>query len=182
MGGQNCADSLKEYVRGIDGANKDNTILFITGHSLGASTANVVGRLCGDIVRDSSNFVYTFASPNYETDGEATDGERHGNFLYYTNIDDVVPKVPPRIPPHYFSKIGREHVFNLGALDQDQRKRFQRAYRHFRGTTFEEDKDFLGIKTEESKEYRTLKHHLGQTYMSFLLSELTDSEIDLYLS
>ncbi len=39
-------------------------------HSLGAATANVVGRLSREFAKDQSNFVYSFASPNYETDGE----------------------------------------------------------------------------------------------------------------
>ncbi len=182
-GGRNCADSLKEYINTFDNIRKDNTVLFITGHSLGASTANVVGRLSREFADDERNFVYSFASPNYETEGEWDDGKTYSNFHYYTNIDDVVPRVPPRIPPHYFSKIGKEHIFSYDAMEADQKERFLRAYRYFRGTTFEEDKDLLELRLRETEtlSYKALKNHLCHTYMSFLLSELSDREIDQYL-
>ena len=181
--GRNCTDSLKEYVNSFEGVTRENTILFITGHSLGAATANVVGRLSREIADDKATFVYTFASPNYETEGEWNNGKSYPNFHYYTNKNDVVPVVPPRIPPHYFSKIGKEYLFNLDALDQDQKTRFLRAYVYFRGMTFEEDKDLLGLglKANESAGYRALKNHLCHTYMSFILSELSDQEISNYL-
>ena len=182
-GGRNCADSLKQYISSFDGATRENTILFITGHSLGAATANVVGRLSREFAKDESNFVYSFASPNYETEGEWNDGKSYPNFHYYTNIDDVVPTVPPRIPPHYFSKIGKEHLFNRNAMEKNQKLRFERAYRYFRNMTFEEDKDLLGLGFRKKKKaaYETLKNHLCHTYMSFILSELSDDEIDKYL-
>lgn len=183
-GGRHCADSLKAYIDSFEGACRDNTILFITGHSLGASTANVVGRLSREFANDEASFVYTFASPNYETEGEWNDGKSYPNFHYYTNVDDVVPLVPLRIPPTFFSKIGEEHLFNYGAMEENQKERFNRAYRHFRNMTFEEDKDLLGldIKKKESVEYEKLKNHLCHTYMSFVLSELSDEEIDNYLA
>ena len=182
-GGRNCADSLGAYISSFEGANKDNTILFITGHSLGAATANVVGRLSRAFAHDNANFVYSFASPNYETEGEWNDGKSYPNFHYYTNIDDVVPVVPPRIPPFFFSHIGREHLFNREALDPNRRQRFERAYVYFRDMTFEEDKDLLGLglRQTESLGYKALKNHLCHTYMSFILSELTDEEMDNYL-
>ena len=181
--GRNCADSLGAYISGFEGANKDNTILFITGHSLGAATANVVGRLSRRYANDSASFVYTFASPNYETEGEWNDGKSYPNFHYFTNIDDVVPVVPPRIPPHYFSHIGKEHLFNYGALDHDRKARFERAYSYFRNTVFEEDKDLLGlgIRKTESMGYKALKNHLCHTYMSFILSGLSDEEMGNYI-
>ena len=182
-GGKNCADSLEKYISGFEGASRDNTILFITGHSLGAATANVVGRLSRKFAKDESNFVYSFASPNYETEGEWNNGKSYPNFHYFTNIDDVVPTVPPRTPPFYFSKIGKEHLFNRGAMEQNQMQRFTRAYRYFRDTTFEEDKSLLGlgIRKKDSAGYETLKNHMCFTYMSFILSELSDEEMDNYL-
>ncbi len=182
-GGLNCALSLAEYVKGIEGATRDNTILFITGHSLGASTANVVGRLSGSLAKDEAKFVYTFASPNYETEGEAYDGNSYLNFRSYTNEHDVVPKVPLNIPPHCFSKIGTEHLFNYDRLDEDQMRRFLKVYEYFRGISFEEDTELtgLGLKETESVSFKVLKNHLAHTYMSFILSELTDEEIDAYL-
>lgn len=182
-GGKNCVRSLKEYIDGIEGITKDNTVMFITGHSLGASTANVVGRLCRGLVKEEAEFVYTFASPNYETEGEAEDGKPYPNFRYYTNKNDVVPKVPLEIGPHFFSKIGKEHLFDYEGLDEMQKARFLRVYEYFRGIPFEEDTDLLGLglKQTESLSYRKLKNHLAHTYMSFILSEQTEEEIDDYL-
>ena len=182
-GGRSCADSLKAYISSFPGADKDNTILFITGHSLGAATANVTGRLSREFANENMTFVYSFASPNYETEGEWNNGKFYPNFHYYTNTDDVVPTVPPRIPPFFFSKIGKEHLFQYTAQDKNQRQRFIRAYTYFRNMTFEEDKDLLGLglRQTESLGYKALKNHLCHTYMSFILSELTDEEIDNYL-
>lgn len=182
-GGRSCADSLGEYIRLFDGAGRDNTVLFITGHSLGASTANVVGCLSREFADPERTFVYSFASPNYETEGEWNDGKSYPNFRYFTNGDDVVPKVPLRIPPTFFSKIGIEHAFRYGALDADRKARFLRAYRYFRGMSFEEDVDLLGLSLRETESlgYAALKNHLCHTYMSFLLSELTDEAIGRYI-
>ena len=184
MGGLSCAESLKEYMDSFEGAEKDNSILFITGHSLGASTANVVGRISRGFVNDNALFVYSFASPNYETEGEWNNGKSYPNFHYFTNADDVVPRVPHRLSPHYFSKIGVEHRFLYGAMEKEQREKFNRAYRHFRHMTFEEDKDLLGLglKETESLEYMALKNHMCHTYMSFVLSELSNEKIDQYLA
>ena len=183
MGGKSCAESLKEYMDSFKGAGKDNSILFITGHSLGASTANVVGRISRKFVRDKALFVYSFASPNYETEGEWNDGKSYPNFHYFTNADDVVPLVPHRIPPHYFSKIGVEHRFVYELMEEEQRERFNRAYRHFRKMSFEDDKDLLGLpfKEMETQGYIALKNHMCHTYMSFVLSELPNHTIDQYL-
>ena len=182
-GGRSCAESLKEYMDGFDGARKDNSILFITGHSLGASTANVAGRISRAFVQEESLFVYTFASPNYETKGEEKDGKTCPNFHYYTNLDDIVPKVPSTIPPFYFTKIGTEHRFRYSSMSEAQKQRFLRAYRYFRHMTFEEDTDLLGLglKKTENIEYKALKNHLCHTYMSFLLSELKEEELDQFI-
>ena len=151
---------------------------------MGASTANVVGRISRGFVNDNALFVYSFASPNYETEGEWNNGKSYPNFHYFTNADDVVPRVPHKLSPHYFSKIGVEHRFLYGAMEKEQREKFNRAYRHFRHMTFEEDKDLLGLglKETESLEYMALKNHLCHTYMSFVLSELSDQKIDQYLA
>ena len=182
-GGKSCADSLGAYIHSFEGAARDNTILFITGHSLGAATANVVGRLAREFVPDESNFVYTFASPNYETEGEWNDGKSYPNFHYFTNAADVVPTVPPRISPTFFSKIGKEHLYDYTALEKNQKQRFIRVYTFFRNLGYEEDTDLigLGLRKKEGLGFKALKTHLCHTYMSFILSELTDEEIDNYL-
>ena len=127
-GGKNCTESLKAYIDGFDGACKDNTVLFITGHSLGASIANVVGRLSRSFVNSSSEFVYSFASPNYDIEGERNGEGKNLNFHTFTFADDIVPRVPLSIPPRFFSKIGREHIFDLSVMTDDKKQRFNRAY------------------------------------------------------
>ncbi len=184
-GGRSCADSLKAYMKHFITADRDNTILFITGHSLGASTANVVGRLCREFAKEESTFVYTFASPNYETGGEWVNAGQYGNFRYYTNVNDLVPSVPLTLAPQFFSKIGIEHSFDYDSMDESQKERFLRVYRYLRGADFEADNDPLGTNmplTLDLPSVRALKNHLCQTYMSFLLSEFPDQEIDPYLA
>ena len=182
--GRNCTDALEDYIDGISGATRDNTVLFITGHSLGASTANVVGELCLDdgVVNENAEFVYAFASPNYRTDGKENDGESHLNFRTFTNKNDVVPTVPPT-----YTRINKqqEHQFAYNELSSSQKKRFNRVYEYFRGRTFEEDTSLLGLGFAghgEFKSYEVLKNHLAHTYMSFILSELSDEHIDEHLA
>ena len=182
--GWNCTEALKEYLAGISGSTKDNTILFITGHSLGASTANMVGELCldEDLLSEDQVFVYAFASPNYRTDGKENDGQKHLNFRTFTNENDVVPTVPPN-----YTRINKplEHKFDYNKLSAAQKKKFNRIYEYFRDRTFEEDTSLLGLglgDPEDFKTYETLKNHLAHTYMSFILSELSDKHIDEHLS
>ncbi len=68
-------------------------------------------------------------------------------------------------------------------MESNQNERFLRVYRYFRGMAFEEDKNLLGLSMRETESlgYKALKKHPCHTYMSFLLSELTDREIDQYL-
>lgn len=171
--GANCEASLATYANSIKGATKDNTVLFITGHSLGASTANVVGRLSGDLANDSAKFVYTFASPNYEVGDDAASSNAFANFHTFTNTDDVVPKVPLSIAPTYFQKIGAEHTYTFSALSSEQSRKFNKAYRYFTGKWFEDD----GVTSSAIR----LKNHLCQTYMSFVLSDFDDELLERYL-
>ena len=150
---------------GIDGITEDNTILFITGHSLGASTANVLGLLAQErgLVRESANFVYTYASPKYNTGSVETGGDEHMNFRTFSNKDDIVPVVPPN-----YAKTGVERIFDYSELEPEQKSRFDRVYGYFRNVSYEKDRD--------------LNSHMLHTYLSFYLSELPDREIDLHLS
>ena len=167
--GENCEKSLDEYVKGISGATKENTILFITGHSLGAATANVVGLLCDDLVVDGSKFVYTYASPNYKVTAAGTTKDNYDNFIRFTNADDSVPLVPPVSDLLHYNHVGREVYYNLTGLDADTKAKFDKVYKYMRDQTYEAD----SLK---------IKDHMGDTYMSFILSEsLTDSQIDEYL-
>ncbi len=175
--GKNCADALAEYARSIEGATDTNTILFITGHSLGAAVANVVGRLTKDIAEDEQRFVYTYASPNYECGEDAKSGYGFPNFRTFTNKADAVPTVPPNFP-----KIGIEYTYDLEALDESQRAKFDAAYEYFRGVAFEDDDDPIGFgvtRISDPALAEVLKNHLLATYLSFMVSELSDEEDQL---
>ncbi len=163
--GANCADDLADYMAVMDGITEDNTILFITGHSLGASTANVLGLLAQErgLVRESANFVYTYASPKYKTGSVETGGDEHMNFRTFSNKDDIVPVVPPN-----YAKTGVERIFDYSELEPEQKSRFDRVYGYFRNVSYEKDRD--------------LNSHMLHTYLSFYLSELPDREIDLHLT
>lgn len=82
---------LSDYY-GMD-VTPDNTVLFITGHSLGAAVAGQLAQLLeGTCGRRGAIFDYTFASPNYET--FSYDREKYTNVHNIINIPDVVPDVP----------------------------------------------------------------------------------------
>ena len=165
--GESCAKSLATYVNAIPGATKDNTVLFITGHSLGASTANVVGELSGNLAYDSSKFVYSIASPNYKL--VVDESKKAPNFRTFTNTEDVVPKVPLKI--NDIGKIGAEQKYTYSELSNTQKSQFNKVYRYLTGKYYEDD-----IKTAG-----TLKNHLCQTYISFALCDLGDKELERYL-
>ena len=175
--GQNCADALRTYVQSIEGATNANTILFITGHSLGAATANVVGRLTKDVADDNMRFVYTYASPNYACEGDDEGDFLFANFRTFTNKADIVPMLPPNFP-----KIGLEYSYDYQELDEHQREKFDTAYTYFRGVAYEGDDDPVGFgitRISDPDFARGLKNHLAATYMSFILSDLSDDEMDL---
>lgn len=168
--GENCVNSLKKYQESINGATKDNTILFITGHSLGASTASEVSLLAGDIADKSATHTYTIATPNYDTMGLKT--EDYQNMYLYTNMDDIVPMVPAN-----FTKVGNEKLYEYSSLSLDAKNKFDRVYKYLRNKTYDEDgnpqtTDLLG----------SLRDHMGFTYLSFILSEKSSAEIDNYIA
>ena len=165
--GQNCTNSLTSYLSSI-GATKENTILFITGHSLGASTANVVGRLSTDLAYDSAKFVYSIASPNYELGSDK--GKDAPNFRTFTNTDDLVPYVPVSTLLHPFGKIGVERLYTYSKLSSQEKGRFDAVYRYLTDKWYEDD----------IKDHDKLKNHLCQTYLSFALCDLDANEIAQY--
>lgn len=175
--GTDGAEELRAYVQGIEGATRDNTVLFITGHSLGAATANVVGRLTKDLADNDTRFVYTFASPNYECGEDENADYPYPNFRTFTNVADAVPTVPPGFP-----KIGIEYRYDVDELDEAQRERFEKAYLYFRGVPFGEDDDPVGFgltRIADADLAAVLKNHLAATYMSFIVSELPDEQVNL---
>lgn len=177
--GKNCADALETYVQGIEGATKENTILFLTGHSLGGASANIVGRLTRKLAKESARFVYTYASPNYECDGEDGLDRPFSNFHTFSNAADVVPTQPPG-----FSRIGIEHSYDRSSFDEARRERFELVYHYFCGVSFDEH-DYLSkhdaTKDLDPKYNERYKNHVTSTYMSLILSELSDEELGRFL-
>ena len=78
--GINATNELRAYCSSQK-LTKENTILFITGHSYGASSASLVGIMSTDLAERDSIFCYSYATPNYIRNGltgEGTTGEANG--------------------------------------------------------------------------------------------------------
>ena len=87
---------IMEYVQSnYPDANVDNTVFFITGHSLGAATAGVVATLLQKEYYATQTFVYTYAPPHYDTSV--------GNSAIYYNVHNTVNEndIVPYIPTNY---------------------------------------------------------------------------------
>ncbi len=167
--GQNCANSLKAYQSSINGATKDNTILLLTGHSLGASMSSLVACLCDDVAEKSATHTYSMATPNYDTMGLKT--EDYQNVHHYINISDAVPTMPAN-----FDKVGDKIKYNYGSLTDAEKARFDRVYKYLRNTSYDNDDKRVDTLIGE------VRQHMGYTYMSFMLCRMTDEEIDSYIA
>ena len=89
-------DYLTEHPQIREAAEEDCLKVLITGHSLGAAAANLVGENlnCYDLLNISSSdmFVYTFASPNVYQ-GDASGMANDANIHNIINTKDPVPKL-----------------------------------------------------------------------------------------
>lgn len=94
------------------------------------------------------------------------------NIHMYTNLDDIVPKIPIN-----FKKVGVEKSCSYDTLSSGERAGFDRVYKYFRGKTYTEDGDINSTDL-----IGRLRNHMGFTYMSLILSEKSDSEIDNYIA
>ncbi|MBQ9041675.1 MAG: lipase family protein [Eggerthellaceae bacterium] len=73
--------------------NSSNTILFITGHSMGAAVASQLAQMLeGSCGSRNAIFAYTFATPNHETFNY--NRESFTNVHNIVNLHDAVPNVP----------------------------------------------------------------------------------------
>lgn len=88
---------LEEYISDMEKyydykLTPDNTVFFITGHSLGGAVAGLLSDSMRNYADMSNMFVYTFASPNYDT--QDNDYKSYINVHNIINKRDIVPNVP----------------------------------------------------------------------------------------
>lgn len=88
---------LEEYILDMEKyygykLTSDNTVFFITGHSLGGAVAGLLSDSMRDYADMNKMFVYTFASPNYDT--QNNDYKSYINVHNIINKRDIVPNVP----------------------------------------------------------------------------------------
>ena len=126
--------------------------------------------LADEVAYKSATHTYAFATPNYDT--MELESKDYQNIHMYTNLDDIVPKIPIN-----FKKVGVEKSCSYDTLSSGERAGFDRVYKYFRGKTYTEDGDINSTDL-----IGRLRNHMGFTYMSFILSEKSDSEIDKYIA
>ena len=176
--GVNATNELKAYLN-AQNLTKENTILFITGHSYGAATASLVGIMSADagLAERDSIFCYSFATPNYIRNGMVGDGMKMFSF---DSNEDVVPQVP--IGPN-LDKTGvciKYDRIDMQLYQPEKYERFLNLYRYFRGREFEGDYDFLPEEYSFKPPVRIpvnsiiIRNHMPYTYMPFILAELPD--------
>ena len=89
--GINATNELRAYCKSQN-LTKENTILFITGHSYGAACTSIVGISSTDLAERDSIFCYPFATPNYIRNGLTGDGMKM--FVY---AGTVLPSISTQV-------------------------------------------------------------------------------------
>ena len=186
--GVEAADKLREYVHSQN-LTKENTTLFITGHSYGAANASLVGILSTDMAERDSIFCYPIAAPNYYRDGLTSDGMK---MFTFDSAEDIVPQVPVGAT---LDKTGIEFIYDRPDIQKnhpEQYQRFLRVYKYFRHRDYDKDYDFmseaftLATSSEEPPEETRVdddafRVHMTYTYIALILSEYPDDVIDSYI-
>jgi len=183
--GINATDELRSYVES-QGLTKENTILFITGHSYGAATTSLVTIMSADIAERDSIFGYSFATPNYNRHGLT--GEDMKMFSF-DSTEDLVPQVPvgPGLDKTGVCVKYDRQDYELN--DPARYDRFLRLYRYFREKSYDEDSDFLpdefpgylhAVRTMNNM--AVVRNHMPYTYMALILSACPDEAVDSYIT
>ena len=181
--GINATNELRAYCKSQK-LTKENTILFITGHSYGASSASLVGIMSTDLAERDSIFCYSYATPNYIRNGLTGEGMKMFSF---NSNEDIVPQVP--VGPN-LDKTGG--VIGYDRLDMklnhpEQYARFLKLYEHFRDCDYESDTDFLPDAytfkpyVRKPVDNAIIRNHMPYTYMPFLLAGLPDETAYSYI-
>ena len=105
--------AVSKIMECLDGYVSKNNIdllkssVFISGHSRGAASANLLAGLLADDKKISTDraFVYTFAAPNVTVREDVHD-ERYNFIFNIVNGEDIVPTVPPYEKKWKFTKFG----------------------------------------------------------------------------
>ena len=182
--GVEAADKLREYIHSQN-LTKENTTLFITGHSYGAANASLVGIMSTDLAERDSIFCYPIAAPNYYRDGLTGKGMK---MFTFDSKEDIVPQVP--VGPT-LDKTGIEIIYDRLDIQKnhpEQYQRFLRVYKYFRHRDYDEDFDFMSEEftlTSTSEDTRVdddiFRVHMTYTYIALILSEQPDDVIDSYI-
>ena len=179
-----CVNMLSEYIESQK-LTKENTTLFITGHSYGAANASLTGLLSTELAERDSIFCYPFATPNYYRDGRTGLGMKMFSF---DSSEDIVPQLPVGDD---LDKAGVEIIYDrvdMQMKQPEQYQRFERLYKYFRHRNYDEDFDFMpemftGNRFEEKIRVDSdiIRNHMPYTYMALILSEQPDAVIDTYI-
>lgn len=161
---------IAEYCPSI---SRDDTILLITGHSLGGGVAGALSLRTADIARQENTFVYTFAGTNYLTAGH--DAQDYPNVINYINMADYVPYLPPATKSH--SKVGRNITLGIKGISSAQEEKLNAAYREITGSS----ESFR--RATQSDSWESIgKRHVVQAYMALILSDLSSSASKEYFT
>lgn len=89
----------------------EESVFLITGHSRGASLANLLGATLEDegIITGERLFVYTFAAPNVSQE-ERTADPKYDFIWNIVNAEDIIPTVPPNRKNWNWKKFGHIKV------------------------------------------------------------------------
>lgn len=141
--------ALADYVR-EHGFTKEETILFVTGHSLGGAVAQSMAPYAENYVTsDDDCFIYTYAAANCLID--VFHSREFGNVHNIINNRDAVPKVPV-----VFGKYG--HRWFYESSDEKYRPYYEAVYK-------EKDWHCRNI----------LDEHETTTYLAMMLCALPDN-------
>ena len=193
--GVNATAELKAYME-KHGLTKNNTTVFITGHSLGAATASLVGlRTAATLVNPNSVFCYPFATPNYFKGIEPDLASirmtgKDMKMFSFDNEEDIVPDVPLGLS--YYKTLNRINFDRewIQRNEPERYKLFNELYTYFRGRNYEQDNsNFMpeeySFKFFSDYEIQVdsimVRNHMPYTYMALVLSGLPSKEAHTYI-